>query len=166
MLRSLALLLCAAPGLASGAEFLGPETCKACHPAAYEAWKDGPHARAHEGLAERQRKDARCTSCHAPDQEKGVAGVSCETCHGAGGLYAATYVMRDKELARAVGLQDPGEKTCFACHTESTPSLEKFDYARKLPLISHGEADRAARRKAASAAAPAGRGRPAAGATR
>jgi hypothetical protein len=45
--------------------------------------------------------------------------------------------MRDAELARAVGLADPGEKTCLGCHTESTPSLGRFDYARKLRLIAH-----------------------------
>jgi hypothetical protein len=54
--------------------------------------------------------------------------------------------MRDRELARAVGLVDPGERTCAACHTESTPSLGRFEYARKLPLIEHG-GDRAAGKK-------------------
>ncbi len=47
--------------------------------------------------------------------------------------------MRDAELARALGLVDPGEKTCLACHTESTPSLVKFEYARKVALIVHGK---------------------------
>jgi hypothetical protein len=66
-----------------------------------------------------------------------VSAVSCEACHGPGAIYAARYVMRDAELARAVGLVDPGEKTCLACHTDSTPSLEKFVYQKKLPLIVH-----------------------------
>jgi hypothetical protein len=47
--------------------------------------------------------------------------------------------MRDPELARALGLVDPGERTCAACHTESTPSLTRFEYARKIPLIRHWE---------------------------
>jgi len=117
---------------------VGPETCKACHPSAYEAWRLTPHARALESLPERSRKDGRCLSCHAPDAADGIAGVSCEACHGPGRIYAARYVMRDPELARAVGLSDPGEKTCLGCHTDSTPSLVKFEYARKLPLIVHG----------------------------
>ncbi len=137
--RSLALLALALPAAAAAHGFLGAETCKACHPAAYEAWRESAHARARDSLPERSRKDARCLACHAPDQDKGIAGVSCETCHGPGQLYAHRYVMRDKELARAVGLVDPGENTCLACHTESTPSLGKFDYARKLPLIAHGK---------------------------
>ena len=62
--------------------------------------------------------------------------------------------MRDAELARAVGLLEPGEKTCAACHTDSTPSLVKFEYERKLPLIRHWD-DRGAH----GPAAPAGKGR-------
>jgi len=135
--RTLALLAAALPAMAAAGDLVGPETCKACHPAAYEAWKEGPHARAQESLPARSRKDPRGTSCHSPDAEKGVAGVSCETCHGPGGSYAAAYVMRDRELARAVGLADPGERTCAACHTESTPSLTRFDYAAKLQLVRH-----------------------------
>ncbi len=133
------LLALALPAASSAAEKIGPEACKACHPAAYEAWRASPHARAKETLPERSRSDRRCLSCHAPDDEDGIAGVSCETCHGPGRAYSAPYVMRDPELARALGLADPGERTCAACHTESTPSLVRFEYARKLPLIRHWE---------------------------
>jgi hypothetical protein len=62
--------------------------------------------------------------------------------------------MRDAELARALGLVDPGEKTCAACHTESTPSLVRFEYGRKLPLIRHWE-----EKPPAAARPPAGKGR-------
>ncbi len=133
-----AALLAASPALAS--DHIGAETCKACHPAAYDAWRFSPHARARDVLPERSRADKRCLGCHAPDLEDGItAGVSCEACHGPGRVYSAPYVMRDPELARAVGLADPGEKTCAGCHTESTPSLVRFEYARKLPLIQHWE---------------------------
>ncbi len=128
-----------APPFSHASDKVGPETCRACHPTAYEAWIATPHARARESLPGRSRDDARCLSCHAPDAEDGLAGVSCETCHGAGRLYAAPYVMRDAELSRALGLQDPGEKSCVACHTDSTPSLVKFEYGRKLALIRHGK---------------------------
>ncbi len=129
----------AAPALTRASERVGPETCKACHPAAYDAWKSSPHARARETLPERSRGDKRCLSCHAPDLEDGISGVSCEACHGPGRAYSAPYVMRDPELARAVGLADPGERACAGCHTDSTPSLVRFEYARKLPLIKHWE---------------------------
>jgi hypothetical protein len=137
-LVAIALAL-ALPVASRGADKVGPEACKACHPAAYEAWRVSPHARAREMLPERSRDDKRCLSCHAPDVEDGLAGVSCEACHGPGRSYAARHVMRDPELARALGLVDPGERSCAGCHTDSTPSLVKFDYARKLPLIRHWE---------------------------
>ena len=100
----------ALPALASAGDRVGPETCKACHPAAYTRWRAGPHARARESLPEKSRDDRRCLSCHAPDAAEGISGVSCEACHGPGALYAASYVMRDPELSRALGLVDPGEK--------------------------------------------------------
>ena len=111
------------------------------------------------GLPERSRKDPRCLSCHAPDlSDAGVAGVSCEACHGPGRLYSAPYVMRDAELARAIGLVRPGEKDCAACHGESAPSLVRFDYQKKLPLIDHWTRER---RAAAGASPRSAAGKPA-----
>ena len=150
----LAGLLGATPAAGHAADRVGAETCKACHPAAYDTWAAGPHARALDALPERSRRDRRCLSCHAPDLDDGVPAVSCETCHGAGRLYAAPYVMRDAELARALGLLDPGERTCAACHGESAPSLVRFDPRRKLPLIDHWTRERQ-QRAAAPAAKPA-----------
>jgi hypothetical protein len=140
-------------GTAAGAR-VGPETCKACHPAAYDVWRTGPHARAFEALPEQHRRDPRCLSCHSPDSEDGLSGITCEACHGPGQLYSAPYVMRDPELARLVGLVDPGEKACLSCHGESTPSLVRFEYAKKLPLIDHWTKERAAAREAAAPVAP------------
>lgn len=133
-----------APRAAVGQGYIGAETCKACHLAAYEAWRDGPHAHALDRLPEQSRKDPRCTSCHSPALDQGASGVTCETCHGPGRAYSQSYVMRDRELARAVGLADPGERTCAACHTDSTPSLKPFQYSQKLPLIQHWGAPAAA----------------------
>jgi hypothetical protein len=135
----LAVVAALAPSFSHAGDKVGPEACKACHPSAYEAWLASPHARARESLPERSRGEPRCLSCHAPDAEEGLAGVSCESCHGGGRLYSAPYVMRDPELSRALGLVDPGERSCVACHTESTPSLVKFEYARKVALIAHGK---------------------------
>jgi len=134
-LAPLALAL-AAPAALAG-DLVGPETCKACHPAAYAAWADSPHARALENLSPARRTDRHCLTCHAPAAEAGQAGVACEACHGPGRAYAARYVMRDEELARAVGLVLPGEKACLACHTDHTPSLRRFDYQQKRALIAH-----------------------------
>ena len=69
---------------AGGGDQVGPETCKACHAAAYEAWRTGPHARSLEGLPAESREDPRCLSCHAPDADEGLPAITCEACHGPG----------------------------------------------------------------------------------
>lgn len=138
-MRAFVVIVVAAvmPPTALASDVVGPEACRACHPVAYEIWRASPHARAKESLTGRHKDDPRCLTCHAPQADLGVAGVTCETCHGAGRLYAARYVMRDPELARAVGLLDPSEKTCLSCHTDTTPSLVGFDYSRKLVAMKH-----------------------------
>ena len=99
-------VLCSA--VAAGADFLGPESCKGCHPDAYAAWRTSKHARSMESLTAEQQREARCTTCHAPNlTDQSMAGIGCETCHGGGQYYAPAYVMKDPELARLVGLQDP-----------------------------------------------------------
>jgi hypothetical protein len=145
----------AAPAARSSGADVGPETCKACHPFAYEVWRAGPHARALDGLPAQDRKDPRCVSCHDPGAEDGLAGVTCEACHGPGRSYSAPYVMRDGELARLVGLVDPNEQACQGCHGESTPSLVRFEYGKKLPRIDHWTRERQAASSAAGKSAPA-----------
>ena len=148
--RTLSLALLAAallPGRAFAAEFIGPENCKVCHPAAYESWKDSQHSRAAGSLSPKQQKDGRCLSCHSPEQAKNVADVGCETCHGGGQYYAPRFVMKDAELARAVGLVDPSEKMCLKCHDANAPSLQPFKFVEKLKLIDHWSVDRAAKKE-------------------
>lgn len=142
-----------AQGLVS-ANYVGPESCKSCHPDAYAAWRQSKHSRAMDSLSPQQQQDARCLSCHGPDQKaRNVPSVSCETCHGAGQYYAAEYVMKDPELVRMVGLDDPSEKSCRACHDASSPSLRPFDFVEKLKLIDHWTAERKKREEAKTAAA-------------
>ncbi|MFL5321698.1 MAG: multiheme c-type cytochrome [Myxococcaceae bacterium] len=150
-----ALLLCALAlsATAVAADFLGPESCKACHPDAYTAWKASKHARAKESLSTQQQKDSRCLSCHSPNEaDQHVEQVSCESCHGGGQFYSASYVMKDSELSRLVGLQDPSEKSCRNCHDASSPSLRPFNFVEKLKLIDHWSIER--EKRAASADQP------------
>lgn len=137
----LLLLPCAARAQAQ-ASHVGNESCRTCHVEAYESWRSSPHARATASLTGKSAQDGRCLSCHAPQADKGVVAVGCESCHGAGSLYSPRYVMKDAELARAVGLEDPGEKSCRVCHDASSPSLKPFDFKQKLPLIDHWTAER------------------------
>lgn len=131
------------------ANYVGPESCKSCHPDAYLSWRQSKHSRALESLNPQQQKDARCVSCHAPDlKAQNVTSVSCESCHGGGQYYSAGYVMKDPELVRMVGLEDPSEKDCRSCHDLSSPSLRPFDFVEKLKLIDHWTAERKKREQA------------------
>jgi formate-dependent nitrite reductase cytochrome c552 subunit len=140
--------LVARPSGALAAEPVGADNCKACHETAYKQWKDSQHARSLESLSPRQQKDGRCLSCHAPQSGRGLKEVSCETCHGGGQYYTPTYVMKDKELARAVGLEDPSERLCSKCHDSNAPSLKPFNFVERLKLIDHWSAEREARKAA------------------
>lgn len=144
----LAFLACVGcVGSAMAYDFLGSASCQACHPDAYAAWQESAHARSRDVLSAAQQKDVRCLSCHSPNQtEQRAEHVACETCHGGGQYYAASYVMKDAELARLVGLVDPSEKGCRNCHDNASPSLKPFDFAAKLKLIDHWSAERQKRR--------------------
>lgn len=148
----LAVLAIACVGAgALGHDFLGSESCQACHPDAYAAWQTTAHARARDVLSPQQQKDVRCQSCHSPNEkDQKSAHVSCETCHGGGQFYSATYVMKDADLARLVGLLDPNEKSCRGCHDAASPSLKAFDFSAKLKAIDHWTVERQ-KRKAAKA---------------
>jgi len=147
MSRSGVLLALVLVSSAHAYDFLGPEGCQGCHPDAYAAWRASAHARAKETLTPQSQRDARCTSCHSPNEDQRVTAVSCETCHGGGQYYAARNVMKDAELSRLVGLADPGEKGCRTCHDASSPSLSPFDFVQKLKAIDHWSAERAKKAK-------------------
>jgi hypothetical protein len=127
-------------------DYAGAEHCRSCHQKEFEMWASGPHAKALSSLDKRQRQDPRCRQCHTmvpDDKDPRLAGVQCETCHGPGRWYSPQHVMRDKELASLLYLQNPDEKTCTRCHTDSVPTLKPWNFAEKLPLIRHWEGENA-----------------------
>lgn len=155
MAKWLLLVVLIAASAALGYGFLGAESCQGCHPDAYAAWRASAHSRAKETLSATQQKDARCLSCHSPaEADQQVANVSCESCHGGGQYYSARYVMKDPELSRLVGLNDPSEKGCRTCHDASSPSLKAFDFVAKLKAIDHWTVERTRRAASAEKAAP------------
>jgi hypothetical protein len=142
------LLVLLASWSAIGHDFMGSESCQACHPDAYAAWQTTSHARSRDVLSPQQQKDMRCLSCHSPNQvEQRISHVACETCHGGGQYYSASYVMKDADLARLVGLVDPSEKSCRGCHDAASPSLKPFDFALKLKAIDHWSVERQKRKE-------------------
>lgn len=139
-------------------QVLGVESCEKCHAAEIGVWKHTPH---HETFATLHRKpeaqqiaqrmgiesfkeNSACMKCHYTVKQhanglEAVAGVSCESCHGAAqgwvsvhNDYGGTGVSRDAESAehrierlRASingGMRNPVNvylvaQSCYRCHT-------------------------------------------------
>lgn len=134
------------------APFVGSDACGACHPDEFAQWRATAHARADRSLGARAG-DRRCQGCHttgtAPAGRPAFAGVGCEACHGAGGGYAADDIMRDRPLARALGLRDlstPQARAavCAACHRDGL-RIARFDPDAAWQRIAHGASTEARR---------------------
>lgn len=163
------------PTAASGAdrldpsEVVGPEACARCHDKEYEVWRGTAHARLYasdEPLHRRERSreiaanlgvrliqhDSLCLSCHfTPTERAGrvtaLAGVSCESCHGAArdwihvhNTFEGRQVRRAEESAEArrrrvernvsLGMYTPARiyelaSRCYGCHV--VPEEELVD---------------------------------------
>lgn len=151
---------------------VGNEACEKCHAAETGVWKRTPHAQTFETLHRRPearqiaqrlglrsiKHEGRCTGCHYTEQSSSptaasvasshggevIAGVSCESCHGAaknwvdlhadfGGpnvtAAAESPAHRIERLTRSVaaGMRNPQNlfamaQSCLRCHT--TPDEE------------------------------------------
>jgi hypothetical protein len=157
----LAAWLVGAPADAAGrfdpGNVLGPKACKDCHPSETAAWERTAHhasrqagrlPRAKEilaalGLRGELEASPLCARCHVTLQEekgraKAVAGVSCESCHGAArswlplhsdlgpGATRATETPAHREerlgASLAAGMLQPQHlysvvANCYGCHT-------------------------------------------------
>jgi hypothetical protein len=124
-------------------ELIGAERCGTCHEKEYKDWQRSGHALAFARLSKVQQRDATCRSCHTMDpssDEPQLTGVQCESCHGAGRMYAPRHVMKDKELAKLLGLSPVTEETCTPCHSKDTPSVRAWSFAEKVELVKHKDA--------------------------
>ncbi len=128
---------------ADRSDFTGAKACATCHKKQYQSWAKTAHARATARLG--KRTERKCLACHstgeAPAGRAYFPGVQCEACHGGGAGYQADDIMRNKTLARAVGLRDlstPEKRAalCNSCHSAST-KLKPFDAAKAWDKIKH-----------------------------
>jgi hypothetical protein len=130
----------------SGPFFAGAPTCQSCHRAQHEQWRKTPHARALEPLVRSKgatdASNPECLRCHtlgygkpqgftAANQVSALlyGSVQCEHCHGAG----SAHVRQPTEKGKVV--RAPSEQACVSCHDKVRDP--KFDYSKKLPLVSH-----------------------------
>jgi hypothetical protein len=115
-------------------DFTGADACGSCHPTILASWKRTAHARASDGSVLGARAgDGACLTCHATSRK--LPGVQCESCHGPGAAYSPADIMRDRSLARALGLRE-AMSSCMRCHVGST-SPRPFDPVRGWAAIRH-----------------------------
>ncbi len=153
----LAALLVAGACFAQEIEYKGFRVCTKCHDAQGDAWRNTGHARAFDSLRPNAKADAKtkakldpardytqdknCVGCHvtgfgAPggyqvgmdaDAAKSLAGVGCESCHGAGGKYRdvhgaggdklkTTFETTDRKVLVEAKQNFDYEKACSKCH--------------------------------------------------
>jgi hypothetical protein len=127
-----------------------------------KAWRHDAHSRAHlalspdnprtrameQSLGVAAARTAACVACHThPAGEPPIeeetdavhAGISCETCHGAGGGYFEPHMEKrwrflstaDKESLGMHDLRDPVRKAenCLGCHLGDVPSGRVITHA-------------------------------------
>jgi len=152
-------------------EFIGSKKCKTCHMKQYKSWEKTTMSQAFELLkpgvrAEAKQaadldpekdytSDADCLRCHVTGLgEAGgfvdaatsptLAGVGCETCHGAGSTYTKKEHMslKNKKYKKAdivaAGMVDQvGEQLCVGCHNSDSPFFEGFDFEKQKDEGTH-----------------------------
>lgn len=178
------------------AEYLGFRACTKCHDAQGDAWKTSAHAKAFESLKPNAKADAKklakldpskdytrdkdCLTCHvtgfelpggfslaAPMEDaKTLVGVTCESCHGAGGKFRALHgeasdrlknqgATTDRKVLVEAGQVFDMEAACNKCHmnyegatghpakppyTPFTPTLgPKYQFDFKKAVMTAGE---------------------------
>ncbi len=154
------------------AQVLGAESCAKCHENELATWKETPHCKTFEalhrlpeakeivkrlGLPSVKRNET-CVHCHYTQQQvesrtRVVAGVSCESCHGASQVwqplhndYGGPNATKEIESAEhreqrlqasiAAGMNNPHNlyliaRQCLACHT--TPDERLVNVGGHVP---------------------------------
>jgi len=145
--------------------YAGLKKCKMCHKgekkgSIYEAWEASAHAQAYNvlgdstakavyaklGLEGNPQEDPSCLKCHVTgagiDTSLTVKivnedGVSCESCHGAGGSYFKKTVMENHELSVANGMNPDPKAICISCHNSESPTFKEFNLEERWAEIKH-----------------------------
>lgn len=137
------------------AKTVGPNACAECHKQEVEAWKASQHFKTFRDMprntkaveiakkmgVRRIRTESLCATCHYTVEQKGnqkkpIAGISCESCHGAGqdwikvhsGFSGKTKLFESRaeaakrwKLSESKGMIRPRSvymlaKNCYGCH--------------------------------------------------
>lgn len=173
-LLALALFL-VLPGLAAAQhDYVGVDGCKKCHIKEWRSWQETKMANTWEVLKPGERAEAKkeagldpdkdyttdetCVRCHVTgygeeggwvdiETTPGLAGVSCEACHGPGGTYTQDGYMTLKnrnykleELVKVGLVGEITEEQCVGCHNADSPFVGDdyvFDFEAKKDEGTH-----------------------------
>ncbi len=143
---------------------MGPDACGECHKSSVSVWKATKHATTFKDLPRRKsakkiaknmgirrlKSESACLSCHftsanVSGKVKPIAGIACESCHGAGknwikehSDYGGKGVTKESEppdhakaryaKSEAAGMIRPGSlykvaANCYGCHTVPNEKL-------------------------------------------
>jgi len=145
--------------LGGTAPHVGSEACRSCHPAEYETWARGRHARSVESLAAKDAsEDPACLRCHttgfgqeggfpedgSPADHPDLARVGCESCHGPGGNHVPEQAPKRGTI---LSLSDKCDtcvilEICGSCHDEANDPGFEFEVEEKIEAQRHGTLDR------------------------
>ncbi len=133
-------------------DYVGPETCAACHPSKYEDWEESEHSTAFTNTEFQDQWDTEgkpddCLECHttgydSSSGEYASENVSCESCHGegltmevdkspelCGSCHTGEYGKKSYENFRE-GTHPTSRVTCADCHvSEEDHTLELISTA-------------------------------------
>lgn len=133
--------------LPDGGEYVGSETCRGCHPGAWEVFERTGHHGAYGHVIAKDPGRAglfECVGCHVVGHgfEGGftsvaetphLAEVGCESCHGVGSNHAFGPVKRGYGVRP--GFPESWRATCLGCHDAS--NSPGFDLEQGLLRIKH-----------------------------
>jgi hypothetical protein len=123
--------------------FVGADTCAACHVEENQIWEKTSHAHAMATLERKnQQFDTECVGCHVVGFQKGgfdslvttpqLANVQCESCHGPGRAHV------DSSNKKGYGFM-PVPVGCTQCHTQT--NSPDFNFETYWPQVKHGKRD-------------------------
>ncbi|MFQ5583344.1 MAG: multiheme c-type cytochrome, partial [Calditrichia bacterium] len=134
-----------------GVAYVGSEVCRDCHRKKYEFWKKTKHSSSYNTLAAKGRQKIKvCLRCHTTgygheggfdvdrQNNRGLAAVGCEVCHGPGGDHVKA---RGDDLKQTIfGLSGKCKycvvtDMCQACHDRK--NSPKFNIDTYLKLVKH-----------------------------
>ncbi len=154
--------------------YAGPAACGECHADQFESWGETRMAQAFEVLRAGAKvdekklakldptrdytRDTKCLPCHTTgygkiggfvsfEETPQMAGVTCEACHGPGGMYAGDRSITGHEVLTVTGgagsegvIYPPDERVCKKCHNDDSPFIGMsyvFDFDERLDKGTH-----------------------------